>query len=134
MYVFKYEWRENQNTLSQCVNIHLLLYLSTIYIYYTYSCESTHTDGYLTHTIIINKYIINCKIKGNHALKIFRVIKIENNNCVSKFSNIIQKRLLLSKAMAVCMCSSMILVYEISFEVYMLLLYYNIQVICMYNT
>ena len=31
MYVFKYEWRENQNTLSQCVNIHLLLYLSIIY-------------------------------------------------------------------------------------------------------
>ena len=31
MYVF--EWRENQNTLSQCVNIHLLLYLSIIYIY-----------------------------------------------------------------------------------------------------
>ena len=113
-YVFKYEWRENQKTLPQCVNIHLLLYLSTIYIYYTYSSESTHTDGYLTHTIIINKYIINCKIKGNHVLKIFRVTKVEYNNCVSKFSNIIQKLLLLlSIAMAVCMYSSMILVYEI---------------------
>ena len=93
MYVFKYEWRENQNTLSQCVYIyiyiHLLLYLSTIYIYYTYSCDFTHTDGYLTHTIIMNNYIINCKIKCNHALKIFRVSKVENNNCVSKFSNII---------------------------------------------
>ena len=67
-------------------------------------------------------------------MKIFRVTKVENNNCVSKFLNIIQKPLLLSIAMAVCMCSSMILVYEISLEVYMLLLYYNIQVICMYNT
>ena len=84
----------------------------------------------------MNKYIINCKIKCNHALKIFRVSKVENNNCVSKFSNIIQKQLLLSIAMAVCMCSSMILVYyyEFSLEVYMLLLYYNIQVIYMYNT
>ena len=138
MYVFKYEWRENQNTLSQWVNIQLLLYLSTTYIHYTYSCDFTHTDGYLTHTIIMNKYINNCKIKCNHDLKIYRVSKVENNNCVSKFSNIIQKGLLLSIAMAVCMCSSMILVYcyEISLEVYMLLLYYNIQVICMhmYNT
>ena len=84
----------------------------------------------------MNTYIINCKIKCNHALKIFRVSNVENNNCVSKFSNIIQKRLLLSIAMAVCMCSSMILVYcyKISLEVYMLLLYYNIQVLCMYCT
>ena len=45
MYVFKYEWRENQNTLSQCVNIHILLYLSAIYIYCTYSCDYTYTGG-----------------------------------------------------------------------------------------
>ena len=67
----------------------------------------------------MNKYINNCKIKCNHALKIYRVSKVENNNCVGKFSNIIQKGLLLSIAMAVCMCSSMTLVYcyEISLEV-----------------
>ena len=66
------------------------LFILYIYIYYTYSCDSTHTDCYLTHTIIMNKYIINCKIKSNHALKIFRVSKVENINCVSKLSNIIQ--------------------------------------------
>ena len=89
---------------------------------------------YSCHRSKIFSIVINGKIKGNHALKIYRVTKVENNNCVSKFSSIIQKPLLLSIAMAVCMCSSMILIYEISLEVYMLLLNYNTQGICMYNT
>ena len=106
------------------------------YIFITLIHVILHTrDGYLIYTIITNKYIVNCNINCNHALIIFKLSNVENNNCVNKISIIIHEQLL-SIAIAVCMCSSVILVYchANSLEVYMLLLYFNIQVICMYNT
>ena len=136
-YMYEYscsEGREGSVPPSQCLTIRVLPYLFSICIYYVCSHYYTHTNGYRTHTIISIKNIVGCKINCVQVKYLIRQSKITNHNRTNVVSHIV-RTFLISLAITVCMCSSMLIVYSHVplLERYALQRYYVIHFVFMYN-
>ena len=134
MYVYSCsEGREGSVPPSQCLTINVLPYLFYICIYYVCSRYYTHPNGYRTHTIITIKNIVGCKINYVQVKHLIRQSKIKNHNRTNVVSHIV-RTFIISLAITVCMCSSMLIVYShVSLlERYALQRYYVIHVVFMY--
>ena len=118
------------NAYHSCTSIFILY----IYIFIMFVCIIIHTLMAIELIIITIINIVGCKINCVQVKYLVRQSKITNHNRTNVVSHIV-RTFLISLAITVCMCSSLLIVYSHVplLERYALQRYYVIHVVFMYN-